>query len=213
MHIIRPGHGGYGMGLRFMTDEAVIVFLKNPEEGKVKTRLAKTLGSRRALKIYQELLNKIRTSLSEVPSDIYLFYSERVENSNGWDFVKQRRVQKGDDIGSRMSDAFRQLFKEGYSSVVLIGTDIWDLQPADIRDAFYMLEQKDVVLGPAEDGGYYLIGMKTPMPELFELPEWSNEHVLERTLDKCRQYDLTAGRIRMLRDIDEAKDLEGTGLL
>ena len=196
-----------------MTEEAIIVFLKNPVEGKVKSRLAKSLGSQKALTIYLKLLEGIRNTIYRLPYDIHLFYSEKVESDSKWSFVKERWVQKGGNIGERMSHAFNCIFNRGYSKVVLIGTDIWDLQPAEIRNAMMVLNTCDVVLGPAEDGGYYLIGMKNYIPELFNLSEWSTSGVLKETLVKCQTLHLEAGMARKLRDIDEPEDLEGTGLI
>jgi rSAM/selenodomain-associated transferase 1 len=120
--------------------------------------------------------------------------------------------QEGADIGERMSNALEKILELGYSAAVLVGADIWGIECGDFKDAFGLLENKDVVFGPARDGGYYLVGLKIPHPELFRLAEWSHDRVLSDSLEICKRENFTVGLIRKLKDIDYAADLEGTDL-
>jgi len=215
MPIVKPGAGGCGMGPKYMTDKAIIVFLKQPVKGRVKTRLAKTLGDDKALEIYIRLLNNIRESVQRVSCDIHLFYdSDAGVPHDPWKRDNYERwIQHGDNIGERMADAFDRIFERDYKKAVLIGADIWDLKPSDLENAFEFLGDNDVVLGPAVDGGYYLIGMKQRAPYLFSLKNWSHAKVYADTLELCSRHDLSAAPIRKLKDIDEQEDLEGTDLV
>lgn len=193
------------------TETALLIFVKNPEKGKVKTRLAETLGQDCALKIYLALLEHTRAVALQVNVDRLLFYSSFVEKNDGWstgDFIKY--TQQGADLGARMLHAFQSAF-EKYRKVVIIGSDCANLTPAIVREAFEQLDYFPFVIGPATDGGYYLLGMTTPEPSLFLNMEWSTDEVLSNTLERIASLGKDYYLLPELSDIDYAEDWEQYG--
>ena len=190
-----------------MNKNLVIVFVRNPELGKVKTRLAKTIGDKDALKIYTLLLQHTESVLHKVSSDKVVYYSEEIQNKDLWDdAVYQKKLQKGADLGERMQNAFEDAFKDSYEKVVIVGSDLFDLKPTHIENAFTALENHDVVLGPSLDGGYYLLGMKKMHPAVFKNKQWGTDSVLESTLKNLNQQNVKL--LEALNDIDTFEDLE-----
>ena len=188
--------------------KALLLFTKNPELGKCKTRLAKTIGDVKALEIYIKLLEHTREIVIPVDVDKFVFYSENVEKEDDWDnAVFQKRVQNGDDLGQKMQNAFRELFQLNYDSVCIIGSDCYELNSETINQSFIALESKDVVIGPTYDGGYYLLGMKKLHAALFENKNWSTETVYSDTITDFEQLGLSYSNLVKLTDIDEEKDL------
>lgn len=188
--------------------KALLLFTKNPELGKCKTRLAKTIGDVKALEIYIKLLEHTREIVIPVDVDKFVFYSENIEREDDWDnAVFQKRVQNGDDLGQKMQNAFRELFQLNYDSVCIIGSDCYELNSETINQSFIALESKDVVIGPTNDGGYYLLGMKKLHAALFENKNWSTETVYSDTITDFEQLGLSYSNLVKLTDIDEEKDL------
>jgi len=186
----------------------IMIFIRNPELGKVKTRLAKTIGDERALYIYNLLLNHTNKVSKGVNADKAVFYSDYINSNDQWKtdgFIQFS--QKGNDLGEKMKNAFQKAFKMGYKKVVIIGSDCFDLSEKIITDAFTILNESDVALGPAKDGGYYLLGMKTLYPTLFQNKLWSAENVLLDTLLDLAILDVSFKLLPILSDIDEEKDL------
>lgn len=189
-------------------ENALIIFFKNPIPGQVKTRLAATVGDGRALEIYNQLVQHTHCITSSVNAAKYVFYSNKIETQDVWthgDFKKLQ--QQGTDLGERMQDAFAQLFKQGHRKVVIIGCDCMQLLQKDIEEAFSILDKTDVVIGPATDGGYYLLGMKTLYAELFINKQWSSPTVLQDTIADLRSLKLQYGLLKKLSDVDEESDL------
>jgi rSAM/selenodomain-associated transferase 1 len=116
-------------------------------------------------------------------------------------------VQKGEDLGARMLQAFQEAFSVGYSEAVLIGSDLYDLTSDDLREAFGQLNRHEVVLGPAGDGGYYLIGMKKAIPGLFQGKQWGTQTVLKETLQNLKEVDTFLLPVR--NDVDRYEDIQG----
>jgi rSAM/selenodomain-associated transferase 1 len=125
--------------------------------------------------------------------------------------------QHGEDLGARMAQAFSSLFAQGYQQVVLVGTDLPVLPATHCTQAFSLLNTHDLVLGPSTDGGYYLIGLRRPVPDLFVGIPWSTEHVFEKTQALATHLGLQMSLLPQVRDLDTADDLlaviEDTGLL
>jgi len=189
--------------------DALIIFTKNPEAGKVKTRLAATLGDKEALAIYRQLLSHTISATEYLPVDKFVFYSNHIGQEDFWDSKHYyKEVQQGFDLGERMKNAFAATFQKGYDKTVIIGTDCPDLNAGIIMNAFAYLNSHDVVIGPAEDGGYYLLGMKQLHSQLFEKITWSTSIVLDETVRKCAVLRLGYYLLPVLKDIDEEKDLQ-----
>ena len=190
-----------------MNKNLVIVFVRNPQLGKVKTRLAKTIGDENALKIYTILLKHTESVLHKISSDKVVYYSEETQVNDLWDATRyQKKLQKGTDLGARMQNAFETAFKNSYEKVVIVGSDLFDLKPTHIEDAFTALEKNEVVLGPSLDGGYYLLGMKKMHPNIFKNKEWGTDMVLKTTLKDLELQNVKL--LEALNDIDTFEDLK-----
>lgn len=188
-------------------NKLLLIFTRNPELGKVKTRLAKTVGDETALKIYIFLLQKTREVSLKVSSDKAIYYSVKIRENDIWDANSyQKHLQMGDDLGVRMQHAFQQSFKDSYQKVVIIGSDLYDLTPKIIENSFTQLDTSDVVLGPAKDGGYYLLGMKTMHPTIFQNKKWGTATVLKETLGDLK--DKKVSLLEELNDVDVYEDIE-----
>ena len=160
-----------------------MVFAKNPELGKCKTRLAKSIGDEKALEIYKTLLRHTAETLAQVEADRVVFYSEQIQHSDLWDEnVFQKQVQIQGHLGEKMQAAFEWGFAQGYSKICIVGSDLMELQASDLDQAFLELENHDVVFGPAQDGGFYLMGMTQLYKRAFLDKAWSTETVLEDTI-------------------------------
>lgn len=190
-----------------MTDKALIIFTRNPELGKVKTRLAKTIGQENALKIYNLLLDHTEQVASEIEASRTVYYSIAISNNDIWqDQLYKKLLQHGNTLGKRMHNAFCEQFNDGFTKVVIIGSDLPDLNKSIIDQAYDALNTCDVVLGPATDGGYYLLGMKTPLNQIFQNKTWGTSTVLEETLKDLKEYSVSL--LEELNDIDTFEDLK-----
>ena len=182
--------------------------MKNLVYGKVKTRLAATIGHDKAFRIYKELIAHTRFITKELPCTKIVFYSDYLQNEDEWgnDYFKAK--QQGIDLGERMMNAFNKVINEGYLKAVIIGTDCPLLDAAIINDAFEQLSHNDIVIGPASDGGYYLLGLKKLHPELYQNIPWSTENVLQQTINICRKENLNYNLLQELSDVDDENDLQ-----
>ncbi|CAN5332700.1 TIGR04282 family arsenosugar biosynthesis glycosyltransferase [soil metagenome] len=196
-----------------MAEELLIIFVKNPVAGKVKTRLAESIGSRNALHIYKILLRHTHAAAYSINVDTQVWYSSKIDRTDLWENGSfDKYLQKGENLGRRMSDAIGKGFDDGYSRVVIIGSDCADLTSGHIRKAFTELTTADCVIGPARDGGYYLLGLSRFLPDLFEEIEWSKPTVLEDTIKILGQNNFTVELLEELNDIDTIEDLKQSGL-
>jgi hypothetical protein len=189
-----------------------MIFLKNPVSGSVKTRLAASIGDARALEIYNKLVEHTVGASLRVDADIQLWYSSFVDQKDRFDGKRlTKRLQQGEDLGARMWVAFQEGFREGYAKVAVIGSDCPDISPGILESAFSRLDKNEVVLGPAEDGGYYLIGMSSRFPFLFQEMTWSTPDVLPETIRRLEERSISYGLLSELNDIDTVEDLEQSG--
>lgn len=193
---------------------ALVIFAKYPEPGRVKTRLAEKIGVQKAARIYGYFINRVLKAISPVSwqaeiiiavapaSDLNRF---RAKYPGASGYIPQAEA---DDLGTRMKCAFDWCFSRRFHKVVMIGTDCLELGRVEVEHAFAMLDTHPVVLGPATDGGYYLIGLNAPQPHLFQNIAWSTNRVLEQTLALVQQYDLACHLLAEKSDIDTFADLE-----
>jgi len=197
-----------------MNSDLLIIFVKNPVAGKVKTRLAKDIGGQNALHIYKTLLKRTRAVAEPADADCQVWYSEWIDRTDSWpDERFDKFLQKGKTLGDRMSHAIRLGFDSGYKRVVIIGSDCADLRTEDINSAFRELQKSDAVMGPAEDGGYYLLGLSRYIGELFSDKSWSQESLYEQTMETFRKHNSSVKELRMLNDIDTIDDLRRSGII
>lgn len=185
--------------------DGLIIFLRTPEAGKVKSRIAETLGISQTLKIYRELISITLTRVIDLDCGIYLYFYPRIDQTYLYDTRFIARVQQGADLGDKMQSAMAEVLK-AHPKAVLIGTDCPYLTPGILKDAFTRLDQHDLVIGPAIDGGYYLIGLRQSYPRLFTGIEWSTDRVLSQTLQAARDLNLSYSLLPELADIDYEED-------
>lgn len=186
----------------------LIIFYRNPELGKVKTRLAKTLGDEKALAIYLKLSSHTRAITENLAIDKVIYYSNFVDTEDVWpNTTFQKKLQNGNDLGEKMNNAFAEGFQSGYERICIIGTDCFELSRDVIKQAFDQLHTNDAVIGPAKDGGYYLLGMKKPIPVLFKNKAWSSDTVATDTIQNFKDLSISYTQLEVLTDVDEEKDL------
>lgn len=190
------------------TRSLLIIFYKNPKPGKVKTRLAATVGDEKALSIFEKLALHTKTITAPLGIDKIVFYSEAIDLMDIWpNATYLKAMQQGEDLGARMKNAVMAGFETGYTSICVIGTDCYELTEHIIRDAFENLRSTDAVIGPARDGGYYLVGMNEPHPDIFDNKKWSTDSVLPDTLADFRSLGLKYVKLQELSDVDTEDDL------
>jgi len=185
----------------------LIVFSKAAVAGKVKTRLAKSIGTNGALWVYNTLLN--HTSSVSKNSKITTAVFENIQSQKNKEIFSHAvyfQLQQGKDLGEKMSSAFDWAFEKGYEKVILLGSDLGSLNEKIVLEAETALVENEYVIGPTYDGGYYLIGMKKPSPHLFKEIPWSTEKVLEQTLKTVAPSAFYF--LELANDIDEFKDLK-----
>jgi hypothetical protein len=195
-----------------MSAERLIVLVRAPQEGVVKTRLAATLGAPAALEAYHRLLTTLCDQLDSLPPGAVEFRHTPDDGGmllspwmrRGWIL----EPQGSGSLGERLERATADAFSRGIQRLVIIGSDCPDLTASDVHSAWDALHSHDVVLGPAEDGGYWAIGLRTPSPEVFRYIPWSTPSVLEKTLERCRTLQLATKTLRRLRDVDTQADWE-----
>ncbi len=189
-----------------MNENLILIFTRNPELGKVKTRLAASIGEENALEIYKHLLEHTKKVTLETNFDKRVLYSEEINTNDIWNnHLFQKKLQFGKDLGVRMYNAFKEGFDDGYKKIVIIGSDLIELESNDIKEAIKKLENNDIVIGPAQDGGYYLLGMKQIPEDIFRNKEWGTNTVLKETLKDVQ--NLKHYLLQEKNDIDTVEDI------
>lgn len=187
--------------------DAIIVFVRNPELGKVKTRLAQAIGDEATLEVYHKLLAYTKESIINLPCHKYIFYTDNITVDDLWDDdIFYKKVQHGADLGERMANAFNLLFTLGYTRVMIVGSDCPSLRMCDIENGFSKMHDAEVVIGPTIDGGYYLLGIQKYLPNIFKNIHWSTEVVLQQTIAAVSDAALTYQLLPTLNDIDTIAD-------
>ena len=185
----------------------LIIFIKNPELGKCKTRLAATIGDENALVVYKKLLSHTKHVSLEISINRFLFYAQNINTSDNWDNAQfEKNLQHPGDLGDRMHDAFSRVL-QSESEAIIIGSDCPEINAQVIEKALIGLKKSDYVIGPTHDGGYYLLGMKTPSQFLFEEMEWSVESVFEETISRIKKEGKTYTILQKMSDLDNEEDL------
>lgn len=192
-----------------MSRRALLIMAKAPEAGSVKTRLAGALDDAERVALYLELLDATVAKMRKARDTELIINHAPAERG---DFFGSRyglplMAQRGEGIGLRMHNAISDALGMGCDAVALVGADIPQLAPRIIERAFDLLAANDVVFGPAEDGGYYLVAMKGAHPGIFERVRWSSGHTLSDTLMRVRELGLSAALVDELYDIDRPEDL------
>lgn len=186
-------------------NQLLIVFVKNIKLGKVKTRLAKTIGDEGAFEVYAALVALTEKATQDCEMDKTIYFSDAIVRTK-WNKAT-KKVQFGVDLGARMRNAFTDGFNEGYENIVLIGSDLPDISSEIILKGFDELKKTNIVFGPAEDGGYYLLGMNHLYKEVFKNMPWSQPNLLTVTLKELHNQSIPYSLIETLNDIDTYEDL------
>jgi rSAM/selenodomain-associated transferase 1 len=185
----------------------LIIFTRNPELGKVKTRLAKDVGDQSALEIYEFLLKHTVSVTKDLEFTKEVYYSEEIQHNDIWDediYIKKKQI--GGGLGEKMEQAFLSGFKKGYKNIIIIGSDLYALNREELKEAFKALETFEYVLGPAEDGGYYLLGMNIFNEKIFKNKAWGTDTVLRDTLIDLKDQQI--GLLDEHNDIDVYEDIK-----
>jgi hypothetical protein len=185
---------------------ALIIFVRNPVLGKVKTRIAATIGDENALAVYKYLLQHTKYITESLAVAKFVFYADGVTANDLWNGY-EKCLQSGTDLGERMRNAFEWVLEKGYDKIIIIGSDCFELDEKMIAAAFLKLNDYDIVIGPALDGGYYILGMQSPFKNLFENITWSSSSVLNETNKQIEQQKLSLFLLPSLNDVDEEKDI------
>ncbi|NBC05053.1 MAG: DUF2064 domain-containing protein [Bacteroidetes bacterium] len=204
-----------------MDKKLLLIFVKNPEKGKVKTRLAKTVGNDKAYNTYLRLLDYTMKVAAMTEAQKQIWYSSFIDHEDGFGSQPtgrpkysdgsgtnfEKKLQRGENLGARMQNAFQDGFKGEYEKIVIIGSDCPGITSEIIEEAFTELDGNDVVIGPSEDGGYYLLGLKKMIPGIFEGISWSTEDVFSETVKVLKNEKMDYGLLPTLNDIDTEEDL------
>jgi uncharacterized protein len=194
-------------------ERTLLVFVRAPVAGTVKTRLARDIGEPAALAVYRRLVERTLGAARAIARDgirvrVHHAPSDAGDEVRAWIGPGPDLLPQGDgDLGERMARAFDGAFRDGATRVVIVGSDLPDVSPGLIRRAFRGLEERPAVLGPALDGGYYLLGLRAPAARLFTGVPWGTGRVLQVTLERLRREGRDPVLLEPLRDVDRAGDL------
>lgn len=191
-----------------LDETIVIVFCRAPIPGKVKTRLAQSIGDFAASEIYKATAEYVVWNVRSAGLPVAIFVAENLhaDRMQSW-LGGEQHSQHGENLGDRMEHAVREMSRHGYQRFIIVGTDVPFLDATHIRGAASALDQHDVVFGPAHDGGYYLIGMNGVKTELFREIPWSTPDVLPRSQAICELHHWKAFLLPTVRDLDTIDDL------
>ncbi len=196
-----------------LSTTALVIFVRNPISGKVKTRLAKDIGDERALEIYLQLLHHTLEITRSLSFRKFIYYADEVSDYDLWSVPGYtKRKQNGNDLGERMFNSFKELFDQGFTRIIIIGSDCLQLETKTLEEAVSLLDSNTAVIGPASDGGYYLLGLNKLYPDLFTNKPWSTDQLFAKTIDDFINQGISYALLNLLSDIDDATDLEENGI-
>jgi rSAM/selenodomain-associated transferase 1 len=194
-----------------MSKNLLIVFVKNIKLGKVKTRLAKTVGDQSAFEVYKHLVHITEQETLKMENcDLHIYFSDVIIEEK-W-LGSKKFVQEGADLGERMHNAFKHGFDSGYTNIIGVGSDLPDLTAEIMIEGLNKLKKNDSVFGPSEDGGYYLIGMNTLIHQIFENKSWSTDILLDQTIEELNALNYSSVLLKELNDVDTVEDLAASSI-
>ena len=196
-----------------LSTTALVIFVRNPISGQVKTRLARDIGDDRALEIYLHLLQHTLEITRGLSFRKFIYYADEVSDYDLWSVPGYtKRKQNGNDLGERMHNSFKELFDQGFTRIIIIGSDCLQLKTETLEEAVALLESNAAVIGPASDGGYYLLGLTKFYPDLFINKPWSTDKVFAKTINDFINQGISYALLEELSDIDDVTDLEENGI-
>jgi len=213
MNLFHTKHSHGRKNIKKISDKGcILVFVRAPEMGKVKTRLANVIGHDAALRLYMSFVADELDMVRDLFVDVIICFHPHTARQKVGDWLNDEfdfMAQSGNDLGERMKNAFEEVFSRGYHQALLIGSDLPDLPSSTILDAFDHLIKHDAVIGPCEDGGYYLIGFRpdTYCSEAFMQIPWGTAQVFDQTLLRFHEKNLNCYTLPTWRDIDDYEDL------
>ena len=195
-----------------MENNCIFLFVKPPEPGLVKTRLAKDVGNEKACRIYKNIAEKTLKEIKKtgINFEVHFYPENKLEKIQLWLGSDIKAVsQTGNDLGDKMSNALLRGFKKGYEKIIILGSDIPDINSEIINKAFKSIDNKPVI-GPCEDGGYYLIGFDAYSfdESFFKEIKWSSDSVFDETVKKMKTINLYPSFLQTLDDIDDINDFQ-----
>ncbi|WP_215226606.1 TIGR04282 family arsenosugar biosynthesis glycosyltransferase [Echinicola shivajiensis] len=197
-----------------MNEHAIIIFQKNPQPGKVKTRLGEVIGGEKAAEVYEYLLNYTHDLVKNYPADVFVYFQEEVDKSFLLNEHYHLSLQGNGGLSDKMKQAFAEVLGKGYQKVLIIGSDCMELNTDILDEAFEALNYQDLVVGPAQDGSFYLLGMGTLYDELFEEKSWKDLSDVEDIYADAKQLKLNLHKLKTLSDVEVYEDLKSLkGLL
>jgi len=190
------------------SNDRLIIFSKNPEHNRAQSLLVEDLSEEQALTVHHKLLVYTKEITKRLNCDKAVYYSHHIDNNDLWDnMIYSKGLQQGADRGEKMTDAFTKSFAAGMDRVVVIGTDCIELESYMIKEAFAVLENNDVVLGPAKDGDYYLLGMRKFLPTLLMDKDWKSMNLLMDTILDLKKLEAKYYLLKTLSNIKSLEDL------
>ena len=199
--------------MTILSSTALVIFVRNPVLGQVKTRLAKDIGDERARAIYLQLLQHTLEITRGLSFRKFIYYADEVSDYDLWSVPGYtKRKQNGNDLGERMLNSFKELFDQGFTQIIIIGSDCLQIQTEHLQEAVVLLESSAAVIGPASDGGYYLLGLTKLYPDLFVNKPWSTDQVFAKTIDDFNNQGISFALLEELSDIDDITDLGENGI-
>jgi len=196
-----------------LSTTALVIFVRNPVLGQVKTRLAMDIGEERALEIYIELLQYTLEITRKLSFRKFVYYADEISDYDLWSVPGYtKRKQSGNNLGERMLNSFKELFDQGFTQIIIIGSDCLQLRTETLEQAVALLESNNAVIGPARDGGYYLLGLTKFYPDLFINKPWSTDKVFAKTISDFKKQAISYALLEELRDIDTVADLMDNGI-
>ncbi len=197
-----------------MKSQALVIMAKAPEADNVKTRLKGSLTDDERVELYERLLSGTVERLRDIDdTDTFITYAPGEQGEYFSRFGLPMFAQQGEGLGPRMHLALSHVLEMGYERAALVGVDIPGLGPSHVHEAMGLLDYADVVFGPAEDGGYYLVAMRSPCAGVFEGIKWSEPDTLAQSLDRVAEAGLLSALGPVLADLDTPEDLKREGLL
>ena len=186
-------------------NQLLMVFVKDSNKYPVKTRLKVSIGKKKSVWIYNQILNKTLKVIENLKVDIAVFHYKSILSKNPFkNLSKWNKIQIGKNLGEKISNAFDWGFQKGYKKIIIIGSDLWELNEDLICKGFFELNKNEVVIGPSIDGGYYLLGLNKKMPKLFQGIKWGTKSVLSQTINLLDNRPFI---LPELNDIDTYQDL------
>ncbi|OCX53442.1 hypothetical protein BEL04_03840 [Mucilaginibacter sp. PPCGB 2223] len=191
-----------------MKNTAIIIFIKNPDLGRVKKRLAQTVGEEQALDVYNGMLEHTQAITRPLNADKYLFYDRTKDMNDNWpNDIYQKDVQSGQYMVTRIQNALKKIYSKGYQRIVIIGSDCLELDERVIRLAFRQLEHFDTVIGPTKDGGFYLFGMNGYQADVLKVTSWGTSSLVADVLKMIQHLNKSYFMLSELSGVVTADDL------